>query len=127
MKHLWQRLINKTARKLKSFGTLDSEKAIRVLKRENLALKQELAQQQPYAWIDPAIRQRGYAQSAWNSEPEPHTEKPAIITPNPRGAYYQQRREEFMETREQPTVSPSRTFTTRKLHLQRYMEDAWVR
>jgi len=75
----------------------------------------------------PAMRQCGYEQSAWNAEPERNTDKPTIITPNPRGAYYQQRREEFMETREQPTVSPSRTFTARKLHLQRYQEDAWVR
>ena len=71
------------------------------------------AQHQP-----PATRQRGYAQSAWNSEPERHTDKPAIITPNPRGAYYQKRRKEFLEIREQPAVS--RTFTTRKLHMQRY-------
>src|SRR5947208_2312306 len=125
MKHLWQRLINKIARKLKSFGTLDSERALRAKNMRILELEQALAQKPP--WIDPTIRQRGYEQSAWNSEPERNTDKPTIITPNPRGAYYQQRREEFMETREQPTVSPSRTFTARKLHLQRYQEDAWVR
>jgi len=84
-------------------------------------LEREEAQQPP------TMRQRGYAQSAWNSEPERHTDKPAIITPNPRGAYYQQRREEFMQTREQPAVKPSRTFTTRKVQLERYDEDAWVR
>ncbi len=114
MKHLWQRLINKIARKLKLYGTLDSEKALRAKNSEISHLKQELAQAHKRQW--------GYEKSAWNSEPEHHTDKPAIIIPNPRGAYYQQRREEFMETREQPTVSPSRTFTMRKLHLQRYSE-----
>ena len=103
MKHLWQRLINKIARKLKLYGTLDSEKAIRVLKRENLALKQELAQQQPHAWIDATMRQRGYAQSAWNAEPERITEKPTII-PHPRGQYAKLRLPEFRKTELMPIV-----------------------
>ncbi|SRR6266576_3122110 len=66
MKHLWQRLINKIARKLKSFGTLDSERALRKKNAEILHLKQELEQAQKRQW--------GYEHSAWNSEPVPQTD-----------------------------------------------------
>ena len=122
MKRLIQLAINALARRLKLYGTPDTDKAIRVLKVENLRLKkenteiqQELKHRQGFTtvYIDPVMRQRGYAQSAW-AEPERHTDKPTVI-PNPQGRYFQARRQEFLETREQPIVKPSRIFTTRKL------------
>src|SRR6266702_1933425 len=66
MKHLWQRLIHKIARKLKLYGTLDSEKALRKKNSEISHLKQELAQAHKRQW--------GYKQSAWNSEQSPRTD-----------------------------------------------------
>ncbi len=87
MKHLIQLIINALARRLNLYGTPDTDKVIRVLKVENLRLKkertemqQELKQQQQgftTVYIDPLMRQRGYAQSAWNSEPSPRTD-PAL-------------------------------------------------
>ncbi len=123
MKHLIQLIINALARRLNLYGTPDTDKVIRVLKVENLRLKkertemqQELKQQQQgftTVYIDPLMRQRGYEQSAW-AEPERHTDKPTVI-PNPQGRYFQARHQEFLETREQPIMKPSRTFTTRRL------------
>ncbi len=81
MKHFIQLIINALARRLKLYGTLDTDKAIRVVKRqnltlkeENLALKEELTHRQGFTtvYIDPLMRQRGYEQSAW-AEPERHT------------------------------------------------------
>ena len=115
MKHLIQLVMNALARRLKLYGTPDTDKALRALKVENLRLTKELKQQQGFTtvYIDPLMRQRGYAQSAW-AEPERHTDKPTVI-PNPQGRYFQARHQEFLETREQPIMKPSRTFTTRRL------------
>jgi|SRR6266571_694631 len=122
MKHFIQLIINALARRLKLYGTLDTDKAIRVVKRQNLMLKEEnlrltkeLVHRPGFTtvYIDPLMRQRGYAQSAW-AEPERHTDKPTVI-PNPQGRYFQARHQEFLETREQPIMKPSRTFTTCRL------------
>ena len=81
LKRLIQLIINALARRLKLYGTPDTDKAIRVLKVENLALKkertemqQELKQRPGFTtvYIDALMRQRGYEQSAW-AEPERHT------------------------------------------------------
>ena len=79
MKHLIQLIINALARRLKLYGTPDTDKALRALKVENIRLTKELKQQQgeTSVYIDPLMRQRGYAQSAWNSEPSPRTD-PAL-------------------------------------------------
>src|SRR6266571_1690846 len=123
MKHFIQLIINALARRLKLYGTLDTDKAIRVVKRQNLMLKEEnlrltkeLVHRPGFTtvYIDPLMRQRGYAQSAW-AEPERHTDKPTVI-PNAQGRYFQARHQEFLETREQPIMKPSRTFTTCNSH-----------
>ncbi len=74
MKHLIQLVMNALARRLKLYGTPDTDKALRALKVENLRLTKELKQQQGFTtvYIDPLMRQRGYEQSAW-AEPERHT------------------------------------------------------
>ncbi len=76
MKHFIQLCINALARWLKLYGTPDTDKALRALKVENIRLTKELTQQQGFTtvYIDPLMRQRGYEQSAWNSELSPRTD-----------------------------------------------------
>ena len=52
LKHLWQATLHKIARKLGLYGTLDSDRAIRALKVENLDLKQQLAQHRGFAKVE---------------------------------------------------------------------------
>ncbi len=80
LKHLIQLCINALARRLKLYGTPDTDKALRALKVENIRLTKELKQQQgeTSVYIDPLMRQRGYAQSAW-AEPEHHTAPRPVI------------------------------------------------
>ncbi len=140
MKHLWQRLINKIARKLKLYGTLDSERALRKKNSEISHLKQELAQAHKRQW--------GYEQSAWNSEPSPRTD-PQLLA-----QLEAQKRKDDMKaflhcaSQELPRMpgDMARKYTMRKLdadtvimpavqreaqlqryHEMRYQEDAWVR
>ncbi len=118
MKHLWQRLINKIARKLKSFGTLDKEPlppAIETIPyAERMSSEAQLlsmfrmgeAQGEERGYqkgLEASMRQKGYEQSAWNSEPERITEKPTII-PQPRGQYAKLRLPEFRKTELMPIV-----------------------
>ena len=123
--------LNKLFKWLGLGGTLDTDKALRALKRENIDLKQQVQslQEQVHVWIDPAmrLRQRGYAQSAWNSEPERNTNPvrqavhdtfdTAHLPTAPGGV----NRRFTDKLREQTsTRKPHPTRDLRKLHLQRY-------
>jgi hypothetical protein len=111
---LWKRwkrklqlIFNPTTRQIAAAIRLGEAKERNRAKRE--------AQAKPYVWIDPAVRQRGYEQSAWNSPPEKRTD-PAVEA--------QRRKQEEMkaflgvESQELPRIPGdlTRTYKTRKLN-----------
>ena len=69
-KRTLQLIFNPTTRQIAAAIRLGEAKERNRAKRE--------AQNKPYIWIDPAMRSKGYEQSAWNS-PERHTDIPPAL------------------------------------------------
>ena len=104
--------IDKFVKWLGLYGTLDTEKMIRVLKTENIHLKQALAEAQEYMpWnkervtleIDKAGQKQAQSQIGTYEPPERNTDKPMVF-PETHGRYFRQRWPEFRKTHLMPTV-----------------------
>lgn len=52
----------------------DIEQALRDAYRKGVDITEKKYAERTMVWIDPTVRQRGYEQSAWNSEPDKHTD-----------------------------------------------------